>query len=266
LSWSRSNIKKKLLFLQKSTNSIDHPTPFPILNFADIFSLGEAKRQREPVPLGAHSIDDRMPNEKGGDVGKPSFFAVLTFCTLTVCAMRAGPTRAAIVTSISPVVEDPVTGNQYQLLSNADWADSEAEAESLNGHLATISTPEEQNFVFDVFGGYGGVQRILWIGLYDPTQDLDGGTHADNFVWVSGAPVTYTNWDAGEPNDSNDQEFWTAIYYPNYDNPGSWNDWSEVTTDPIGIPFFGVVQFIPEPASALTMGCAAALFLLRRRK
>ena len=175
---------------------------------------------------------------------------------------------AASVTPISPVVEDPVTGIQYQLLSNANWTDSQAEAKALGGNLVTISSQEQQNFVFDVFGGYGGVQRILWTGLYDPTQDQNGGTHASNFVWVSGAPVTYTNWDVGEPNDTSSAEFWVSMYYPNYHNPGSWNDWSNRTADPIGIPFYGVVQFAPapEPLSVALFAITVPMLLLKRRR
>ena len=180
-------------------------------------------------------------------------------------AFVARSSHAAVVTPISPIVEDPVSGNQYQLLSNADWKDSEAEAESLGGYLATIANQEQQNFVFDVFGGYQGAQRNLWIGLYDPSQDENGGSHASNFVWASGAPVAYTNWNAGEPNDSGGNEFYVAMYYPNFNNPGSWNDWSTVTTDPIGIPFYGVVEYVPEPASFASVTLAAALLLPRRR-
>jgi hypothetical protein len=156
------------------------------------------------------------------------------------------------VTPISPLVEDPATGTSYRLLSNADWPDSEAEADLLGGHLATISNQEQQDWVFDVFGGYGGVQRMLWIGFYDPSQDQNGGSHASNFVWVSGSPVTYTNWNAGEPNDKNGKEFSTAMFYPSNSNAGKWNDWNPNTVlDPIGIPFHGVVEFasVPEPSA-----------------
>lgn len=149
---------------------------------------------------------------------------------------------------ISPIIEDPATRLEYQLLSNANWTDSQAEARSLGGNLVTIFNPEEQKFVFSTFGGYGSKQRILWTGLYDPTQDKNGAPHVSNFVWVSGAPVTYTNWDAGEPNDAGGVEFYVAMYYPGYHNPGSWNDWSNRTADPIGVPFHGVVEYFPGDA------------------
>jgi len=187
---------------------------------------------------------------------------VVVLVALLVGLVLNSPVTAA-VTPISPIVEDPITGHEYQLLSNADWTDSEAEAKALGGDLVTIASAEEQNFVFSVFGGYGGSQRILWTGLYDPSQDATG-THATNFVWASGAPITYTNWDAGEPNNAGN-EFYVAMYYPNYHNPGSWNDWSNRTADPIGIPFYGVVEFVPEPASICVLGIGA-LTLVRFRR
>jgi hypothetical protein len=188
----------------------------------------------------------------------------LVTALVSVLALMGKSSHATVVTPISPIFQDPVSGNQYQLLSNADWQDSEAEAQSLGGYLATIANQEQQNFVFDLFGGYDGSQRILWIGLYDPSQDKNGGSHASNFVWASGAPVTYTNWNPGEPNDSGGDEFYVAMYYPNSSNPGSWNDWSTITTDPIGIPLYGVVEYVPEPASFATLAVAGALLLSRR--
>jgi hypothetical protein len=191
-----------------------------------------------------------------------SVFAHTAVAIVVLAGM--GGVACGAVTTISPVVEDPVSQISYQLLSNADWTDSEAAAAALGGHLAVIRNAEQQNFVFSTFGGYGGSQRILWIGMYDPSQDLNGNSHAQNMVWVDGEPVTYTNWDSGEPNGTG-SEFYVAMYYPNYHNPGSWNDWVNRTADPIGIPFYGVVEYGPEPSSGLMAGILATGALLRRR-
>jgi hypothetical protein len=170
----------------------------------------------------------------------------LVFALLLVLFTRPAH---AVLTTISPIINDPATGNRYQLLSNGTWTDSEVRSRALGGDLATITTKEEQDFVFKTFGDYANVQRILWIGLYDPTHDQNGKPHASNFVWASGAPITYTNWDVGEPNSAGGVEFYAALYYPNFHNPGSWNDWSDRTADPIGVPFHGVVEYVPEPSS-----------------
>jgi hypothetical protein len=188
-----------------------------------------------------------------------------SLCTLLIMLSAFAVTRrvAAVVPLTSPVT-DPVSGLRYQLLSNGNWTDSEAAAEALGGHLATIANAEQQNFVASTFGSFSGVQRILWIGLNDPTKDASG-THVNNFVWADGKPITYTNWDAGEPNAVSSVEFYVAMYYPQYHNPGSWNDWDNRTTDPIGIGFYGVAQ-LPEPGLIAPMCVVLAVNARRRRR
>ena len=57
-----------------------------------------------------------------------------------------------------------------------------------------------------------GAFTPYWIGLSDVVSE---GT----FVWSNGQPVTYTNWNAGQPDNSGNEDFvqvWTAS--------GTWND------------------------------------------
>lgn len=159
---------------------------------------------------------------------------------------------------ISPWLVNPDNGHSYALLSNATWVASEAEAVSLGGHLATIRDADEQDFIFQVFGAFGGSQRLLWSGLNDVAVE-------GQFVWSSGEAVTYTHWDAGEPNGAQGGEDYVALYYPNHSSGGEWNDWADRTVDPIGLPFHGVVEIVPEPGSLAFMGLGG-LSLLRRRR
>ncbi len=83
-------------------------------------------------------------------------------------------------------------GHYYYLLGSTNWPTSELWATQLGGHLATIETANEENWVYDTFADYGGANRNLWIGL---TNDAFG-----NFGWISGLTnVVYTNWAAGGP-------------------------------------------------------------------
>ena len=70
------------------------------------------------------------------------------------------------------------------------WADASVMAQSYGGHLATIASQEEQDFL----GNYGG-----WLGLTD--ENVEG-----QWEWVTGEPVNYTNWIDGEPNDAGNGE------------------------------------------------------------
>jgi len=158
----------------------------------------------------------------------------------------------------SSIFVNPANNHQYVLLTSQMWTSSEAEAITLGGHLATINDQAEQNWVFTTFGSYGGVQRLLWIGLNDVAVE-------GQFRWSSGEPVTYTHWAAGEPNDAGGNEDYTAMYYPNHSSASFWNDWNDRTSDPIGLPFNGVVEIVPEPQVAwLLLGGLASIVACRR--
>ena len=76
-------------------------------------------------------------------------------------------------------------------------------------HLVTISSQEENDFVFEHTGG--GV----WIGFTDQYEE-------GNWQWITGEEVTYTNWNEGEPNNANGVEHWAQMF-----NNGNWNDLPE---------------------------------------
>jgi hypothetical protein len=152
---------------------------------------------------------------------------------------------ASIAYSPAKVVAGPITnavnGHAYLLLDSATWKASEAEAVSLGGHLATIRNQDEENWVVASFGVFGGQQRLLWIGLTDTAKKF-------HFSWSSGESSSYTAWAQGEPNNVGGGEDFIAIYYPNHSQGGRWNDWSDRTEDPIGLPMNGVVE-IPLPTA-----------------
>jgi hypothetical protein len=116
-------------------------------------------------------------------------------------------------------ISNPDNGHDYFLLEASSWTDAEAAAVVLGGHLATIRNQAEQDWVYSTFAAYGGLNRSLWIGLNDAASE---GT----FVWVSGEPVTYSDWGGGEPNNSGGIEDYVHMWCPNSGAPGRWNDLS----------------------------------------
>jgi hypothetical protein len=85
-----------------------------------------------------------------------------------------------------------------------------------NGHLVTISSKAELDFIYNnvmpgTFDAYDTAAR--WIGLNDMATE-------GAFVWINGEPVTYTNWNGGEPNNSSGNEDCGEMSWSN----GSWND------------------------------------------
>lgn len=88
-------------------------------------------------------------------------------------------------------------GHAYTITPGAvSWYDGETQARALGGHLATIGDLAENSWVSTNFGGYG----VLWLGLNDEAQK---GT----YVWTSGSPFSYTNWDSGQPNNANNSDY-----------------------------------------------------------
>ncbi|XP_069042017.1 neurocan core protein isoform X1 [Lepisosteus oculatus] len=66
------------------------------------------------------------------------------------------------------------------------WEDAEKDCREHNGHLASIHTPEEQDFV----NGLG--RENAWIGLNDRTVEED-------FQWTDTMAVQYENWRENQP-------------------------------------------------------------------
>lgn len=73
----------------------------------------------------------------------------------------------------------------------------------------------------------------------------DGRTSEGGFRWVSGQPVTYTNWYPGEPNEFSAGEDYVIINWQFFQGqttaPGDWNDVPQANR-------VGIVE-IPEPTS-----------------
>lgn len=161
--------------------------------------------------------------------------------TMVLAAFGASDARAGIIATLV----NPANGHTYHLLTQNTWTGSQAEAVSLGGNLVTINDAAEQAWVYNSFAKFGGVSRALWIGLTDAL--IEG-----SFTWVSGEPVTYTNWSPGEPNNSGNEDFVHMWYPPNL---GQWNDLPDISSFS-GVAFHGVVEVVsvPEP-SALALGC-----------
>ena len=119
-------------------------------------------------------------------------------------------------------------GHYYELVETpVTWHDAEYLAEqrmhvNRPGHLATITSQEENDFIFWFVVG-GNQDTPLgdpWLGGY---QNSDQSPPDENWFWVTDEPWEYTNWDEGEPNDY-DEEY--AEMYLNFQlwGDGAWND------------------------------------------
>jgi hypothetical protein len=136
------------------------------------------------------------------------------------------------------VVEGPITnvlnGHVYYILAPESWSNAQTEAHSLGGHLTTIRSSGENNWLltnlvvdFSASGGPNLFALPVWIGLYDPTFN-DGSQHAADFIWDSGETNAYRNWNPGEPSNTGNVEYYTAMNWHYAQGAtstrGTWND------------------------------------------
>ncbi len=145
--------------------------------------------------------------------------AVDSFCCNnswdSVCVGEAN--NFCVSNVVSGPFTNPVNHNQYYVLDNATWQKSQDKAASLGGHLVTISNAAENAWVLATATANGS-PNTYFIGINDLTTE---GT----WVWVNGEAVNYTNWAAGEPNNSGNEDVGTVL-----DATGVWNDVKTSTT------------------------------------
>jgi len=90
----------------------------------------------------------------------------------------------------------------YMAFSEAKtWFQARRVCENLGGYLLTITSEDEQNFVWKKFGSmFQETWKGPWIGLSDAFEEGD-------WQWVNGESgvvgqdLTYSNWYIGEPDD-----------------------------------------------------------------
>lgn len=133
------------------------------------------------------------------------------------------------VTCQSDPIQYPGTGHFYEVVSPGTpitWDQGRDGAaahtwQGISGHLATIGSIGENQFIYDLgISDNGGA----WIGGFQPP---DTGEPAGGWEWLTGEPWVFTNWAPGEPNEDTrgaPSEDALQFYGPGSCCPGKWND------------------------------------------
>lgn len=100
-------------------------------------------------------------------------------------------------------------GNTYQLFNDClTWDEAKKKCEELGGHLVTITSAGEQEAVAKLVNGQARIG--YWIG----------GRKNGSSIWITGEPVSYSNWEVNQPDEWNGED-----RYGIYSSTGKWNDW-----------------------------------------
>ena len=109
----------------------------------------------------------------------------------------------------------------YRSTGSAYWTNARTNCSNMGGHLVTITSSGEQNFLFNLWPSG-------WIGL---TDEVNEGT----WRWVTGETYSYTNWNSGEPNNAGNED------YVQFVSNGKWNDLPNAVSLPYVLEFEYVV-------------------------
>jgi hypothetical protein len=92
----------------------------------------------------------------------------------------------------------------YRSTGSMTWTAAKQACLNMGGHLVTVTTTTENTFIFNLWPNG-------WIGLTD--EVVEG-----QWRWVTGETFSWANWNGGEPNNSNNED------YIQFVGGGKWND------------------------------------------
>jgi len=108
-----------------------------------------------------------------------------------------------------------IGNGRYKFVAeDRSWNEHNDRARAMGGHLACITSAEENEQITRIAGG-----RWVWIG--GMRKGSGNGPGADHWYWSDGRPWTYTNWAPNEPNNYGGNENRVHLIDG---HSGLWND------------------------------------------
>lgn len=150
-------------------------------------------------------------------------------------------------TPLNPIASGEYNGNIYKVYDiGMTWYEAKDYCEAQKGHLVTITSQSEQDFIKTLLDR--AKKNQYWIGM---------SCHNGNMEWITGEDYDYSNWDVGMPDHHSrgDGESEDFIQIFNVENPNfggsmrfGWNDIYFDNTYPGEESFFSIdnVGFICE--------------------
>lgn len=119
-------------------------------------------------------------------------------------------------------------GNSYAFIpseSALTWPSAKSQAEGVvfeqvNGHLATVTSADENGFIVSNILPFATINGWAWLGATD--QQIE-----ETWKWITGEEWDYNNWAPGEPNTGHLQQYENYLltsgdgtWYDDYDSGG----------------------------------------------
>jgi hypothetical protein len=194
-------------------------------------------------------------------------FATGVLLAYLSCATLATPPAHAAL--IQWKVADGGNGHLYEAIlfdTPITWVGANTDAMSQGGELVSISSPEENAFVFGLIDApeywtlAGPHNYGPWIGGYQIDSNAEP---AGNWAWTDGTPWSFTAWASGQPDNNGAAEHHAHYFVPSNTRAATWNDWTGG-----GLLIDGyVLEVIPEPGTlALASLCLIGVLHFRRTR
>uniref|UniRef100_A0A8C4T381 Lactose-binding lectin l-2-like n=1 Tax=Erpetoichthys calabaricus TaxID=27687 RepID=A0A8C4T381_ERPCA len=94
------------------------------------------------------------------------------------------------------------------------WAEAEIHCLSLGGHMASVHSSDDNQFVTSLIKGQASSDRPTWLGATKCEE-------TPAWLWTDGSEWHFSNWYSREPNNRHGVEKCLQV---NFRVPGSWND------------------------------------------
>jgi len=122
-------------------------------------------------------------------------------------------------------VADGGNGHWYEIRSDGgSWTSARASCDAAGGHLATVGNAAENAFIWNALGSSGFYPCHAMLGGYQDPRVDDYSEPSGGWRWVTGEPMTYTAWYAGEPNNGAGGRSESFIAFREFNCDGTWND------------------------------------------
>ena len=117
----------------------------------------------------------------------------------------------------------PDGGNDHYyafVTDGLDWPEAQEYAESLGAHLATLTGPEEANFVYSILPSTAN-EYFAYLGGYQPDNAVEP---SGDWTWVTGEAWSFADWYSPNPSDSGTGEDYLEVKVSASGDVVGWND------------------------------------------